>query len=135
MATRCTDNQGYGFHIYSNWGDRSDPSNNVVSNNRIYGNGRHGGSAYGLLLAWGDGNIAYDNDIFNNVGGVQVYTNASNTMILNNSIRGNAAEGIALQYYGSSLLVSGNSVYENGVNIRDYGGTGERATISGNAVD
>ena len=127
-------NQGYGFHIYNNWGSHDTPSYNVVKNNKVYGNGIHGTPAYGILFAWGTGNAAYDNEVYNNAGGVQIYTFANSTSIYNNSIYGNLAEGIALQYYGAGTMIRDNSVYSNGLNIADYGGLFGPASILNNLL-
>jgi hypothetical protein len=125
-------NQGYGFHVYNNWGSHADPSNNIVRNNTVFNNGLHGEPGYGIVFAWGSGNVAHDNVIYGNPGGVQVYTYATGTSIYNNTIYNNVSEGIALQYYGSGTSVTGNRVYSNGLNIQDYGGFGTSAVISNN---
>lgn len=124
-------NRGYGVHVYNNYGSHENPSFNVVRNNRIYGNGLYVG-AYGVVFAWGYGNVAADNVISGNGGGVQVYTDAAGTAIHRNVISDNAAEGIALQYYGPGNVVSGNAVYGNSPDIQDYGGSGANAFVSDN---
>ncbi len=118
------DNEGYGFHIYNNSGSHDDPSRNVVRNNRIRGNGLQHSTAYGVVIAWGSDNVVANNVIYGNLGGIQVYTGASNTGIFNNTVYGNRAEGVALQYYTSSQTVRNNIVYANGAAIMDYGGSG-----------
>jgi parallel beta-helix repeat protein len=128
-------NQGYGFHVYNNWGSHADPSNNIVSNNQIFRNGLHGPPGYGVVFAWGEGNVARDNTIYDNAGGIQVYTYATATKIYNNTIHHNTTEGIALQYYGSPTTVTGNSVYSNGLNIQDYGGFSGLAMIRDNFLE
>lgn len=127
-------NQGYGFHVYNNHGSHENPSYNVVRGNRIYGNGLYAG-AYGIVFAWGYGNVASDNMISGNGGGVQVYTDAAGTAIRNNAITHNSAEGVALQYYGPGNVVSGNTVYGNSPDIQDYGGGGSNAHVSDNLTD
>ena len=126
------DNQGYGFHVYNNHGSHVDPSNNIVRNNQIYRNGRHGAPAYGVVVAWGTGNLVHDNVIYDNPGGILVYTQATATKIYGNTIYRNWGEGIALQYYGPANLVTGNHVYSNGLSIQDYGGVGAVAAIVDN---
>ena len=64
-------NNGYGMHFY----DFDGPLNvarNVIRNNRIHGNGGGGGTNYGIVVAWGDGNVIHDNDIYDNRGGILV---------------------------------------------------------------
>jgi parallel beta-helix repeat protein len=114
-------NHGYGFHIYNNAGSRADPSRNIVRRNRIYGNGRHGGTAYGLTVAWGDANRIEENQIYNNPGGIQVYTDSTNTDVSNNTVYNNMPlEGIIVQY-ATGTQVRNNTVYANGSNIVDLG--------------
>jgi parallel beta-helix repeat protein len=117
-------NDGYGFHIYSNHGDHSDPSYNIVRGNYIYGNGRPGLPGYGVMVAWGTGNIIQGNQVYGNQGGIQVYSWSSDTTVAGNVIFSNAAEGIALQYYSSGSLIMDNTVFSNPLAIADYGGYG-----------
>lgn len=117
------DNYGYGFHIYNNAGPRTDPSRNIVRRNKIYRNGRNNQAAYGLVVAWGSDNVAYNNLIYANWGGVEIYTASSNAQIFNNTIYNNSpGEGIALQSYAGAPVVRNNIIYGNRVDIVDYGG-------------
>lgn len=118
------DNEGYGFHLYNNHGPNIDPSRNTIRNNRVRGNGVHHSQGYGIVVGWGSGNLVYNNLVYGNRGGIQVYTAASNSFIYNNTVYGNIGEGIALQYYSSGQTVRNNISYGNGVNLVDYGGTG-----------
>ena len=120
-------NQGYGFHIYNNHGSHDDPSRNIIRNNRVYGNGVYGTQAYGVVVAWGSDNVVYNNIIYRNRGGIQVYTDSVNTRVYNNTIYGNATEGIALQYHSTGQTIRNNIVYGNGAGIVDYGGAAPAA--------
>jgi parallel beta-helix repeat protein len=114
-------NHGYGFHIYNNAGSRADPSRNIVRGNRIHANGRHGGTAYGLTIAWGDANRIEDNQIYDNPGGIQVYTNSTNTDVRNNNVYNNRPlEGIIVQY-AAGTQVRNNTIYANGSDLVDLG--------------
>ena len=118
-------NAGYGFHIYNNRNPHVDPCRNVIRNNRIHDNGFAAGSTtYGVVITWGDANQVYNNLIYANKAGVQLYTQSTNTLLANNTIYGNTNEAIALQYYGGGITVRNNIVYANGQNIIDYGGSG-----------
>ena len=68
-------NGGYGLHFYNNSGAK-DVARNVIRHNRIHDNGIHGGANYGVVVAWGDGNVIHDNIVYGNRGGIQVYTNS-----------------------------------------------------------
>jgi parallel beta-helix repeat protein len=115
------DNQGYGFHVYNNAGPRDDPSRNVVRGNRIHGNGRNGGTAYGVVVAWGDANEVLENQIFENRGGIQVYTGSTNALVSGNNVYSNMPlEGIIVQY-ATGTRVTGNTVYGNGDDLVDLG--------------
>ncbi len=115
------DNQGYGFHVYNNAGPHTDPSRNVVRDNRIYRNGRHQGTAYGVTVAWGNANEIVNNSIYGNPGGIQVYTDSSNTVVQRNSIYDNRPlEGIIVQNARGARL-SNNIIYSNGTDIVDLG--------------
>jgi parallel beta-helix repeat protein len=75
-------------------------------------------------LAWGDANSAYNNLIYDNSGGIQVYSEATNSHIYNNTIVANRGAGIALQYYGSAPSIKNNIVFGNQAGVVDYGGNG-----------
>ena len=113
-------NQGYGLHLYHFEGPRV-VSRNIVRNNRIYDNGRHGGTAYGIVVAWGDGNLIYNNMIYGNPGGIQVHVQSSHAIVSNNAIYNNTpSEGIVIQY-ATGTVVKDNIVYGNGTDILDLG--------------
>ena len=113
-------NGGYALHFYNNSG-AMDVARNVIRNNRIHGNGTHGGTNYGVVVAWGAGNMIHDNLIYGNRGGIQVYTNSSSAEVFNNTIFGNAPlEGIIIQF-ATGTIVRDNAVYDNTINISDLG--------------
>ena len=126
-------NYGYGFHVYNNSGSHADTSNNVIRGNDIHHNGRPGSTAYGIVFAWGGGNVAQDNLIHENNGGIQVYSKASSTGVYQNTIFHNRDEGIALQYYSEGNTIIGNSLTSNGESIMDYGGE-SAAIVESNVV-
>ena len=65
-------------------------------------------TAYGIVVTWGDGNQVYNNLIYGNQAGAQLYTGSTNTLFVNNTIYGNKNEAIALQYYGWGSSVRNN---------------------------
>ena len=118
-------NAGYGFHLYGFAGDTPYNNRNVVRNNRIHNNGKNGGTNYGIVVAVGSDNQVYNNLIYGNRGGVQVYTESQATGVYNNTIYANQPyDGISMQYYSSAPTVRNNIVFGNGTPIIDYGGTG-----------
>lgn len=120
------DNYGYGFNIYNNAGPQTEPSRCVVRRNRIYGNGRNNQTAYGLVVAWGQDNVVVNNLIYDNWGGVQLYTNSRGTLFYHNTVYSNSpGESLAMQYYADGPVVYNNIFYDNATNTpQDYGGTG-----------
>jgi parallel beta-helix repeat protein len=115
------DNEGYGFHLYDDYGDK-EVSRNVVRRNRIYNNGLTHSIAYAVVTRWGSDNQIYNNLIYNNRGGIQIYTESANTVVYNNTIVGNKDEGIVMQYYRTAPTVRNNIVYANGATIVNNGG-------------
>ncbi len=113
-------NGGYGMHFYNNSGSPQ-VSRNVIRYNDIHDNGTHGGTNYGIVVAWGSGNLIYGNQVYGNAGGIQVYTQSANASVYNNTVYNNRPlEGIVIQY-ATGTIVSDNSVYDNATNILDLG--------------
>jgi parallel beta-helix repeat protein len=129
------DNWGFGFHVYNNHGSHDDPSYNVIRRNRIHHNGQYGTATYGVTIAWGTGNLVYDNLVYQNAEGIQVYSASTSTGVYNNTVWGNPGEGISLQYYYSPPDVRNNIVVNNGLPIADWGGYGGSASFSNNLCD
>jgi parallel beta-helix repeat protein len=125
------DNEGYGFSMYDDAGPKI-VSRNVIRRNRIYNNGLTKAASYAVVLAWGDDNLVYNNLIYANKGGVQVYTESSGAGVYNNTIVGNRDEGIALQYFRTAPTVKNNIVYGNGSAIVNYGGLSGTPVIDHN---
>ena len=73
------DNVGLGIQLYHE-GVYS-VHRNVIKNNRVHNNGKTG-----ILIGWGDSNIAYNNIVWNNGDGVRVDYGASNSRIYNNTV-------------------------------------------------
>lgn len=121
-------NQGYGLHLYNNEGPRH-VTRNTVRNNKFHDNGLHSGAAYGMVVAWGDANLVYNNVIYANPGGIQLSPSSSDTRVYNNTIYNNTPlEGILIQH-ASRTVVRDNILYGNGTDILDLG-TG--TTLSNN---
>jgi len=123
-----SDNTVEGNEFYSNnanaivaYGDR-----HTIRNNSLHDNGLRGGTNYGVSLGSSayprnsDGNVIQGNTIFNNQGGILVYTNATNTRVTANTVYSNKFEGIMVQY-ATETLVSDNTVYGNGTDYVDLG--------------
>jgi hypothetical protein len=116
-------NAGYGIHIYS--GDPAyKPNNNVAKNNTLYdGQGRHGG----MIISVGDGNLAYNNLLYNTPTGIEVGYDASNSKVYNNVVYGltggtsGASNGIGIFVYsnGTSSIYNNIVSKNSGVGIRN----------------
>jgi parallel beta-helix repeat protein len=107
-------NGGYGFHLY----DSSGPFNvarNIIRNNSVHDNGTHGGNNYGIAIAWGDGNQIEGNRIHGNRGGILVYTNSTNTKVLNNTIHDNGPLESILVQYATGTIIQDNLIDAAGI--------------------
>ena len=113
-------NGGYGLHFYNNSGAR-DVARNVIRHNRIHDNGIHGGTNYGVVVAWGDRQYDprqhYLRQSWRDPGlheqfkcrGAQQHCPRQRTF-----------EGILIQY-ATGTVVRDNAVYDNTTNISDFG--------------
>ena len=67
------------------------------------------------------GNVIQNNTIFNNRGGISVYTNSVGTRVRNNTVYNNRPlEGIVVQGATDTVVIN-NNVYGNGNDILDLG--------------
>jgi parallel beta-helix repeat protein len=120
------DNEGYGINLYDDSGTK-EVTRNVVKNNNVYRNGRHGGTAYGIVVAWGDKNVVSGNAVTGNPGGVMVYSGSTNAEVSGNRIYANTPlEGVFIQY-STGTVIKDNEIFGNGVSIVDLG-VGTRLT-------
>src|SRR5262249_2919825 len=78
-------NSGWGVHVFGN-----EPSFNVIRNSRIHDNARVATRGPGIGL-YGFGNLAYNNVIWGNAGGIEV--GGANNAIYNNTITNNSSAG------------------------------------------
>lgn len=108
-------NHGYGIHAYNNAGSHDCPSRNHIAYNKIYNNCRHGSPCYGLVINWGSvPNWVYNNFIYGNTGGIQDYTESTNTKIYGNTVANNGCDGgIVSQYFTQRADIQLNIVYNN----------------------
>jgi hypothetical protein len=88
-------NGGEGIQIYMASGiNPSVASYNTVSYCKLHDNGTFGASAnIGLGIYTGDGNVAFNDLIWNNAIGISVERGATNTLIYNNTIYHNTGDG------------------------------------------
>jgi len=134
-------NNGYGIYMYTtdNVVDRNEFDNNcsfaivaygdrnVFSSNLIHDNGTHGGVNAGINIGSSSyplsssDNVVRDNKIYNNRGGIQVYTNAESTRVYNNTVYDNRpGDGILIQWANRSVI-SNNNLWGNGGGVVDLG--------------
>src|SRR6476469_4321133 len=119
-GNRIHHNVVYGVHIYN---FKSSAHRNIVRNNWVWGNGTGGGTNYGILYSQGSNGLVYNNVVYGNRGGIQVYTNSDAIGVFNNTVVSNSPmPGIALQYYTGAPRVQNNIVYRNADGIRDFDG-------------
>jgi parallel beta-helix repeat protein len=117
-------NTGYGIHHYGS--GLNTVSNNIIRNNRIYGNGfndgERGNTNGGLIIASGGSNLCYNNLVYGNTGtGISVaYTGGQiNNQIYNNTVYNNTVVGIEINTSAPQSVVLNNIVYGNGNAIVD----------------
>jgi parallel beta-helix repeat protein len=120
-------NTGWGIHIYSE--DHTDVSNNVVCGNYVYSNGTSGTRGPGILLGSGSNNIAYNNIVQGNIGGIQIGFGAANASVYNNTIYANRDGCIGVDPESTTTVLKNNICYLN-----DSGGITDlgRGTIQSN---
>jgi parallel beta-helix repeat protein len=105
-------NVGWGVHVYNGDYPRLTGDNNVVVNNRIFDNARVGERGAGIILSSGSGNIAYNNVIWGNNGGIQIDYGASGARALNNTLYSNTY-GIYIGDESRNVVVR-NMSFDNG---------------------
>ena len=112
LVTGCDiyNNSGFGVQIYhDNAASGINTSYNTLSGNKLHDN-----VASGTVLAGGVGNLAYNNLIWNNRGGILVDYSASNTGIYYNTIyANNAGGGVAGIRLGSNVSASNTTIRDN----------------------
>jgi len=130
LVDRCSihDNVGYGIHTYSATGGAD---NITIRNTRIYNNGRNTSNyVFGVLV--GPGGVAYNNLIYGNQRGLQVFTGSGSAY--NNTIYNNINE--AIQVYGSaSLTYTNNIIYSNGSTLNGSGSSSNNLLTNPNFVN
>lgn len=129
---------GYGIHLYGDVlvGNHNYPSNDLVEGNYVHHVGTHGGTAYGIVVSWGQDNIVRNNVVVRNPGGISLYSYSTRTLAYNNTVAFNTPyEGIMSQYYTVAPTITQNIVYSNAAgNIVDYGGGTGAPTLSNNVT-
>ena len=112
LVTGCDiyNNSGFGVQIYhDNAASGINTSYNTLSGNKLHDN-----VASGTVLAGGVGNLAYNNLIWNNRGGILVDYSASNTGLYYNTIyANNAGGGVAGIRLGSNVSASNTTIRDN----------------------
>ena len=104
------------------YGDR-----NVFRNNSIHDNGTRGGTNYGIGIGSSayplnsTGNVIQNNTIYNNRGGISIYTNSIDTKVKNNSVHNNRPLGGIVIQNATGTVLSNNNVYGNGDDVIDMG--------------
>jgi hypothetical protein len=120
---------GWGVHIYT--GGPVVANNNIIRANRLHDNARVGARGQGLIITNGSGNMAYNNLIWNNNGGIRADYNASNTKIYNNTVYDNKGSyGIFITSASTGAVVQNNISYRHG--SQDLVNQGSGTTLSKN---
>jgi hypothetical protein len=131
LIERCDvhHNVGRGVQLYSQ--SSQTVNYNIVRSNRLHDNARLGTRGPGLSISSGTGNLAYNNLIWGNNGGIQVDYGASGAQIYNNTIYNNKGNyGIFLGAGSSQAVVQNNIAYQHG--SQDIVDQGSGTTVSYN---
>lgn len=102
-------NSGWGIQIYHN--PESGANNNIISNNQCFNNARTGGRGAGIVIAAGSGNLAFNNIVWGNNGGIQVDYGAVATALYNNTVYANGAYGLNIGPGSTNADIRNNIVY------------------------
>jgi parallel beta-helix repeat protein len=125
-------NAGWGVHIYNGDGSGS-AVNNIVRKNKVYDNARAGNRGWGILLGSGSGNLAYNNIVWNNKGGIEInYGGPSNTKVYNNTVFGNNGVGIKISASQNSSVMNNISYQNSGDIVNSGSGTSMGGNITSN---
>jgi len=111
-------NKGWGIHIYNS--GYTTISDNIVRGNYVYSNGTSGTRGPGILLGSGSNNIAYNNIVQGNIGGIQIGFSAVNATVYNNTIYSNRGDCINVGS-ASNTVAKNNICYLNNSGITDAG--------------
>jgi parallel beta-helix repeat protein len=122
-------NSGWGVHIYN--GRERKANFNTVRFNRIHDNARVGDRGNGIILSSGRGNVAHDNVVWGNKGGIAVNYGASGTRVFSNTVFDNGPTGIPIGAGSAGAEVEDNIVFQHGRDIPDKG---SKTRLRGNVV-
>jgi PKD repeat protein len=120
-------NAGYGIQVYKGGGvNGQDASYNTICDSAFHDNSQHGNSGNaGIGLFTGDGNVAYNDLVWNNPRGIAVGYGATNTDIYNNTVYNNTGNaGIDITSSSTGAVVENNIAYHNGNGNYSDAGTG-----------
>ena len=112
-------NAGWGIQIYHT--PESGADKNTISNNQCYNNAKAGGRGAGIVIAAGRGNMAFNNIVWGNKGGIQVDYNALDTALYNNTVYSNGAYGLNIGPGSSNADIRNNIVYLHTTPVVDQG--------------
>ncbi len=118
--TRIHDNASFGVIAFqAKLAKRA--NHNVFVGNEVYRNSTKAATSAGILLSSGDGNMAYNNVVYNSKVGIRVHNNNPNdSKVYNNTIY-NTDIGIEVTALSTDAIVKNNIVYQNAINILENG--------------
>jgi parallel beta-helix repeat protein len=124
-------NAGWGIHLYSG-GEPEHTHDNIIRNNKSHDNATAGARGAGILIGSGNNNAAYNNVVWNNADGLQVYI-GDNNRFYNNTVYGSTGTsgyGRCVAVTGTNSIIRNNICYQNAVDaVVDDGASG---TLTGN---
>jgi hypothetical protein len=114
-------NSGWGVHVFNEGATRDSAHDNIVRNNLVYQNGLATEECVGIGLYAGADNIAYNNLVYGNERGIAVDYGALRTKVYNNTITANSSIGLQVGSDASETVIRNNIVFGNWVTYRDIG--------------
>ncbi len=120
QGSNVHNNSSFGMIAFSSNSSRRIQNNRFVGN-KIYRNSTKAATSAGILLSSGDGNMAYNNILYDGKFGIVVKNNnPTNTRVYNNTIY-NHTVGLEITSLSSGAIVKNNISYKNTVNIINHG--------------
>jgi len=113
-------NASFGVHVYQANSEKR-ANHNVIVGNVIHDDSTKAATSAGILLSSGDGNMAYNNIVYNSKMGIHIHNNnPTNSKVYNNTLYKNYV-GIEVTALSTGALVKNNIVYQNSYNIIENG--------------
>jgi pectate disaccharide-lyase len=123
-------NSGWGVHVYDGGPCSDQVSNNMVRSNQIHDNAAAGARGPGIILSSGKANMAENNRIWGNQGGIHIDYGSIAAQVTDNVVYENWEFGIIIGEGSIDAVVHGNSIYDNHGPYGDFNDWGVGSSIA-----